>query len=59
MYYIKKYSNGYAIHNDGNGNSRLLTPNEIEAVKKEFPELNDEKVATIYSDHIKSIKEKP
>lgn len=48
MYYIRKYSNGWAIHNDDNGASRLLTDQEIEAVKKEFSDLEDEKVLTVF-----------
>lgn len=59
MYYIRKYSNGWAIHNDENGSSRLLTADEMEAVKREFPDLNDEKVRTVYADEVKSIREKP
>lgn len=59
MYYIRKYSNGWAIHNDDNGESRLLTEREVEAVKQEFPELEDEKVLTVFADEVKSIQEKP
>ena len=59
MYYIRKYSNGWAIHNDENGSSRLLTADEMEAVKREFPDLNDEKVRTVYADEVKSVREKP
>ena len=59
MYYIRKYSNGWAIHNDDNGGSRLLTAQEMEAVKKEFPQLEYEKVRTVFTDQVKSIKEKP
>jgi hypothetical protein len=59
MYYIRKYSNGWAIHNDDNGGSRLLTLQEMEAVKKEFPQLEDQKVLTVFADEVKSIKEKP
>lgn len=57
MYYIKKYSNGWAIHNDDNGSSRLLTYQEVEAVVKEFPELEDKKVRTVFTDQVKSVKE--
>ncbi len=59
MYYIRKYSNGWAIHNDDNGRSRLLIDQEVEAVRQEFPELNDEKVRTVFVDEVKSVKEKP
>ena len=43
MYYIRKYCDGWAIHNDDNGCSRLLNDQEVEAVKREFPQLDDEK----------------
>ncbi len=59
MYYIRKYSNGWAIHNDSNGKSRLLNEHEVEAVKQEFPQLEDEKVRTVFADQVKSIREKP
>jgi hypothetical protein len=59
MYYIRKYSNGVAIHNDRNGCSRLLTQQEVEAVKKEFPQLEDQTVRTVFADQVKSIRGKP
>jgi hypothetical protein len=59
MYYIRKYADGWAIHNDDNGEARLLTAQEVESVKKEFPDLKDEKVRTVFADQVKSIREKP
>jgi hypothetical protein len=59
MFYIRKYSNGVAIHNDANGCSRLLTEKEVEAVKKEFPQLEEESVRTVFADQVKSIKGRP
>jgi hypothetical protein len=59
MYYIRKYSNGWAVHNDDNGASRLLTAQEVEAVRKEFPDLEDATVRTVFADQVKSIREKP
>ena len=59
MYYIRKYSNGVAIHNDANGCSRLLTEQEVEAVKKEFPQLRQSQVRTVFADQAKSVKGKP
>jgi hypothetical protein len=59
MYYIKKYANCWAIHNDANGNSRKLTAQEVKAVQNELPELKNPQVVTVYSDCIQSIKEKP
>ena len=55
MYYIRKYSNGVAIHNDANGCSRLLTEQEVEAVKREFPQLQQSQVRTVFADQVKSI----
>lgn len=59
MYYIRKYSNGWAIHNDDNGKSRLLNEEEVKAVRREFPELDDKKVRTVFADDVKSVKGKP
>ncbi|HEX8607755.1 MAG TPA: hypothetical protein VF679_03865 [Pedobacter sp.] len=59
MYYIKKYADCWAIHNDDNGKSRPLTEKEVEAVKQELAELKDEKVITVYADQIRTIERKP
>ncbi len=59
MYYIKKYADCWAIHNDDNGKSRKLTDKEVEEVKKELSELENPKVRTVFADQIKSLKEKP
>jgi hypothetical protein len=59
MYYIRKYSNGWAIHNDDNGEARLLNEEEVKAVRQEFPELEEEKVLTVFTDEVKSVREKP
>jgi hypothetical protein len=59
MYFIKKYSNCWAIHNDDNGQSRALTADEVEAVKKELPALNDAKTLTVFTDRISCIQNKP
>lgn len=59
MYYIKKYIDGWAIHNDDSGAARLLTEEEIEAVKKELPDLQDDRVLTLFIEDIKCIKDKP
>jgi hypothetical protein len=59
LYYIRKYADGWAIHNDENGKSRLLNEQEIEALKKEFPILRESKVRTLFIERINSIKEKP
>lgn len=55
MFYIRKYSNCWAIHNDDTGKSRPLGNEEVEAVKIEFPQLTDEKLKTIFTDTVTSI----
>ncbi|PSL50001.1 hypothetical protein CLV51_1011343 [Chitinophaga niastensis] len=59
MYYIKKYSNCWAIHNDDNGQSRELTAVEVETVANELLALNDANTLTVYADRISSIQGKP
>ena len=59
MYYIRKYKDCWAIHNDDNGNSRKLTDQEVARAKAEFPALKDPQVLTFYTDQVRSIKEKP
>ena len=55
MYYIRKYSDCWAIHDDDTGESRPLTNEEAVIVKDEFPDLIDDTVRTIFTDNIKSI----
>jgi hypothetical protein len=59
MYYIRKYKDCWAIHNDENGSSRRLTAQEVEAVKKELPELENPQVRTVFIDCIHCLKNKP
>jgi hypothetical protein len=59
MYYIQKYADCWAIHNDDTGKSRSLTQKEVEAVRLQYPDLNDEKVHTAFVDQIISIDPKP
>ena len=59
MYCIGKYKNGWAILNDDTGKSRLLDEKEIEAAKREFPELRDKHVRTVFADQVKSIQNLP
>jgi hypothetical protein len=56
MYYIRKYVNGWAIHDDDTGKSRLLTEEEKKAVAEEFPSLKEAQVRSIFSDNITSIR---
>lgn len=55
MYYIKKYADCWAVHDDVTGASRKLTTTEIKKMKIEFDSLKDERVLTIYTDKIRSI----
>lgn len=55
MYYIRKYADCWAVHDDVTGASRKLTNEEKERVKNEFNSLRDDKVLTIYSDSIRSL----
>ena len=59
MYYIKKYADCWAIHNDQTGASRALNESEKEQLLQEFPLLADAQVRTVFADTICSIKEKP
>jgi hypothetical protein len=56
MYYIKKYADCWAIHDDITGASRKLTTEEVKKITIEFPSLKDEKVITFYTDRIRSIQ---
>ncbi|GEP97708.1 hypothetical protein [Chitinophaga cymbidii] len=55
MYYIRKYADCWAVHDDITGASRKLINDEKERLKNEFDSLRDEKVLTIYSDCIRSL----
>jgi hypothetical protein len=55
MYYIRKYADCWAVHDDITGASRRLQPEEVEKLKIEFDSLCDEKVLTVYTDKIRSI----
>jgi len=58
MYYIQKYSNCWAIHDDDTGASRPLTEDETKTLTSEFPDLTDDAVRTVFTDAIKSINPK-
>ena len=57
MYYIKKYADCWAIHNDDNGKSRPLSEEEVQAIQEEYPSLKDPKTCTIYADNIAASKQ--
>jgi hypothetical protein len=50
MYYIRKYADCWAIHNDDNGKA---------IVQEQYPSLKDPKTCTIYADEIASLENKP
>jgi len=55
MYFIRKYANCWAIHDDDSGASRPLNLQEVIALSKEFPALADEDLRTVFTDTILSI----
>ena len=59
MYYIRKYPDCWAIHNDDTGASRKLTDQEVQLVTQELPRLSDPKVRTVFADQIHTVPEKP
>ena len=59
MYYIRKYADCWAIHNDDTGASRKLTDQEVQLVTQELPQLADPKVRTVLADQIHTVPEKP
>jgi len=59
MYYIRKYADCWAIHNDDTGASRKLTDQEVQLVTQELPRLSDPKVRTVFADQIHTVPEKP
>jgi hypothetical protein len=59
MYYIRKYADCWAIHNDDNGKSRPLSEKEVTTVQEEYPSLKDPQTCTVYADEIRSLENKP
>jgi len=52
MYYIKKYFEGFGLHNDDTGQSRLLSKKEEKKLLEEYPVLADRKVSTLFIDNL-------
>jgi len=50
MYYIRKYADCWAIHNDDNGKSRPLSEKEVVIVQEQYPSLKDPQTCTVYAD---------
>ena len=59
MYYIRKYADCWAIHNDDTGTCRKLTDQEVKLVSRELLALTDPKVRTVFTDQIRSVQKKP
>jgi hypothetical protein len=55
MFFIRKYANCWAIHDDDTGASRPLSLKEIINLAREFPALADEDLRTVFTDTILSI----
>ena len=55
MFFIRKYADCWAVHNDDTGESRKLTEEEQKAVQDEFPSLLDEQVRSIFMDNIRCL----
>ena len=50
MYYIRKYADCWAIHDDDTGASRPLTEDEVTKAKVAFPCMNDEQLRSVFFD---------
>lgn len=62
MYYIRKYSERWAVHNNYNGKSRALTQNEVQQILNEFPNLQNaakSQSVTFFRNRISSIGNLP
>ncbi len=55
VYYIRKYADCWAVHDDDTSASRPLAPDEAEAMQKEFPALANPNVRTVFTDTINTI----
>ncbi len=63
MYYIRKFSEHWAVHNNFTGKHRVLSDNEVEQILTEFPNLKNSlkssKTVTYFRNKIKSINDLP
>jgi hypothetical protein len=55
MFFIRKYADCWAVHNDDTGESRKLTEQEQKAVQEEFPALLDKQIRSIFMDNIRCL----
>ncbi|MDW3647345.1 MAG: hypothetical protein R8P61_09790 [Bacteroidia bacterium] len=62
MYYIRKFAESWAVHNNYTGKSRLLNESEVQQILVEFPNLRDNtrsKSLTYFRNKINSIEDLP
>lgn len=62
MYYIRKFAESWAVHNNYTGKSRLLNESEVQELLVEFPNLRDtskSKSLTYFRNKIHSIADLP
>ena len=62
MYYIRKSSEQWAVHNPRTKKSRPLDPLEVESLLEEFPNLklnHNSQSLTYFRNHIRSITDLP
>ncbi|MEM7510802.1 MAG: hypothetical protein AAF388_07705 [Bacteroidota bacterium] len=63
MYYIRKYADSWAIHNNQTRKSRMLSQNEVMKILDEFPNLRNgigsHLATTFFRNKIRSISDLP
>ena len=62
MYYIRKFAETWAVHNNYTGKSRPLSDNEVKQLMLEFPNLRNfpgSKALTYFRNRITSIADLP
>jgi hypothetical protein len=59
MYCIRKFSDCWAVFNMDTEESRPLTEEEVEVLRREVPSLDDPGTAAYYADKVDCIKDKP
>ncbi|MEM6805485.1 MAG: hypothetical protein AAF696_29070 [Bacteroidota bacterium] len=62
MYYIRKFAESWAVHNNYTGKSRLLNESEVQQILVEFPNLKfnaKSKSLTYFRNKINSIEDLP
>ena len=59
MYSIRKFADCWAVFNLETDQSRALTVEEVEIVRREIPSLDDPRTAAYYTDKLDCINDKP